>query len=189
VALEEIGVPYEHVWVGTEADEVERLRRVAPLGRVPALTLPDGAVMFESAAILIHLALLHPDAGLAPPVATGQHAKFLQWMVFLSANVYEAVLRIYYADRYSVRGGEDAAAIREQSLNDFSRHLELLGRELSPYLLGSEYSIADVYLYMLSSWHPAGKDVLFSQVPALRAHAELLARRPALSKVEAEHAA
>src|SRR3979490_644630 len=70
IALEEIGAPYDLIWVGTTAAELEGLRRINPAGKVPALVLPDGTPVFESAAILIHLANAHPTAGLAP-VARG----------------------------------------------------------------------------------------------------------------------
>ena len=66
-------------------------------------------------------------------------------MVFLSAKVYEAVLRMYYSARYSVRGEADAGAIREQGTVDFVAHLGLIGQGLGPYVLGADYSIADVY--------------------------------------------
>jgi glutathione S-transferase len=155
---------------------------------VPALALPDGTVMFESAAILVHLALLNPQAAIAPQPGTTRHATFLQWMMFLSANVYEAVLRIYYSDRYSSRGEADAAVIREQGLADYRTHMGLIARNLQPYLLGSEYSIADVYLYMLVSWYP-DRDELAMRLSALGAHWDLVRARPAVVKVEAEHAA
>ena len=188
VALEEIGVPYELSWVGSDAGEVAAFRKVNPTGRVPALTLPDGTSMFESAAILIHLALLHPEAALAPPPGSSAHAKFLQWMVFLSANVYEAALRIYYSDRYSERGAADAEAIRGRGTEDFLQFLGLISEELGPYVLGAGYSIADVYLYMLGSWYPDGKAALYERLPALGAHAEHLERRRALPKIDSEHA-
>src|ERR1700679_2183930 len=114
VALEEIGAKYERIWVGREAADVARFRAINPTGRVPALVLPDGTPLFESAAMLIHLALGHPQCGLAPQAGTVRHAVFLQWMVFLSANVYEAALRMYYSARYSSRGETDAEAIRKQ---------------------------------------------------------------------------
>ena len=154
VALEEIGAPYERLWVGKEAAELARFRAINPTGRVPALALPDGTFMFESAAMLIHLALSHPQSALAPPSGGSAHAKFLQWMVFLSANVYESALRMYYSARYSARGEADAEAIREQSSTDFCGHLALISQGLSPYVLGDEYSIADVYLYMLGLMVP-----------------------------------
>jgi glutathione S-transferase len=188
VALEEIGVPFESIWVGREPAEVARYKEVNPTGRVPALVLPDGTVMFESAAILIHLALLYPDVKLAPQPGTTRHAAFLQWMTFLSANVYEAVLRIYYSARYSSRGEADSAVIREQGLADYLTHMSLIARSLNPYVLGADYSIADVYLYMITSWHPEKAD-LVARLPVLGAHSDRVLARPAVAKVEADHAA
>src|ERR1700694_406569 len=82
VALEEIGVPFERIWIASEPGAVAKFREINPTGKVPALALPDGTLMFESAAILIHLSLVHPAAALAPPPGTTQHALFLQGMAF-----------------------------------------------------------------------------------------------------------
>ena len=109
-------------------------------------------------------------------------------MSYLSANIYEEVLRIYYSARYSTRGEADASAIREQAMADYVAHMAFIARSLNPYVLGAEYSIADAYLYMLSTWYP-DKDSLFARVPALGAHAAKINARPAVAKVEAEHAA
>ncbi len=187
VALEEIGAPYECVTVGQEPADLARYRELNPTGRVPALGLPDGTIMFESAAILTHLTLLYPDSRLAPRPGTSAHALFLQWMTFLSANLYEAVLRIYYSARYSTRGEADSDSISKQGTADFVTHASVIGRTLHPYVLGGEYSIADPYLYMLASWYP-DKTGLHAQLPALGAHTALMQARPAVAKVEAEHA-
>jgi glutathione S-transferase len=187
-ALEEIGAPYQRIWVGGEAADVARLRAMNPTGRVPALVLPDGAVMFESAAMLIHLALAHPQSALAPQPGSSRHAAFLQWMVFLSANIYESALRVYYPVRYSTRGDADADAIREQGTADYRAHLGIIGQGLAPYVLGGDYSIADVYLHMLASWYPEDRTELHAHNPKLEAHAALVAARPAVAKVQADHA-
>jgi glutathione S-transferase len=188
IALEEIDAPYERIWVGREAADVARFRATNPTGRVPALVLPDGTSLFESAAMLIHLALSHPQSTLAPQAGTVRHAIFLQWMVFLSANVYEAALRIYYPARYSARGETDAEAVRARGTEDFCTHLALISQGLGPYVLGSDYSIADAYLYMLAAWYPGEKSELFARAPKLEVHAKLMAARPAVAKVEADHA-
>ncbi len=188
VALEEIGAGYERLWVGREAADVAQFRVMNPTGRVPALVLPDGTHMFESAAMLIHLALSHPQSRLAPQPGTSLHAVFLQWMVFLSANVYEAALRMYYSDRYSTRGEADADAIRKQGTDDFCTHLALISQGLGPFVLGTDYSIADAYLYMLASWYPGEKTELYARAPKLEAHAKLVSARPAVAKVDADHA-
>jgi glutathione S-transferase len=189
VALEEAGAAYERIWIGREPAEVERFRSINPVGRVPALVLPDGVTMIESAAMLIHLALLFPDAKLAPPPGTTRHAVFLQWMVFLSANVYESALRMYYSARYSKRGEPDAEAICAQATADFCAGLGVIGNGLRPYVLGAEYSIADVYLYMLVSWYPGDKPEFFRRYPQLAEHTSRILARPAVAKVEADHAA
>jgi glutathione S-transferase len=188
VALEEIGAAYERLWVGRETADVLEFRAVNPTGKVPALVLPDGTVMFESAAMLIHLAQNHPRCALAPQPGTSQHAQFLQWMVYLSANVYEAALRMYYPARYSTRGEADAGAIREQGSVDFCAYLGLIVQGLDPYVLGAEYSIADVYLYMLGTWYSGEKTQLYARLPNLEAHARLLSARPMIAKVESDHA-
>ena len=190
IALEEAGLPYERIWVGKEPAALEAYRRINPTGKVPALVLPDGTVMAESAAMLIHLAAAHPGKQLAPPPGTSEHALFLQWMVFLSANVYEAVLRIYYADRYVPAGAAAGAAdaIRDRGTADYVAFLELLAGSLRPYVLGDAWSVADPYLYMLASWSPLDKDSLYARIPALGVHAARVGARAAVVRVEADHA-
>lgn len=188
VALEEIGVPYQRIWVAKDSASTERFRAVNPTGKVPAMMLPDGPCMFESAAILIHLALAHPQAGLAPAPGTAEHAQFLQWMTFLAANAYEAALRIYYPQRYSTHGETDAPGIRLQATLDLQTHLALISRSLKPYVLGQIYSIVDVYLYMLTAWFPEDKAELFAALPALGEHSRTIERRAAVVKVAAAHA-
>jgi glutathione S-transferase len=185
--LEEIGSPYELVWVSKGPADIEAFRRISPAAKIPVLVLPDGTVMFESAAILIHLTILHPAAALAPVAGGSAHARFLQWMVFLSANVYEAALRFFYPDRYSTAGAAAAAQIKSQALADWGRHFAVIDAVLSPYVLGAEISAADHYLHMLAGWYPLDDTALAARMPTLRQHAELMRRRPATRKAEKDH--
>jgi glutathione S-transferase len=109
-------------------------------------------------------------------------------MVFLSANVYESALRMYYPGRYSSRGEADADAVRQQGIADFKSHLGIIARALKPYVLGAEYSIADIYLYMLGTWFVGDRSELYESLPALGAHAKLIQARPSVGKVDADHA-
>src|SRR5579863_2485090 len=124
MVLEEVGARYELFWVSKTPAELEAFRRINPLGKIPVLVLPDGAVLCESAAILIHLTDLYPAARLAPPPTTTAHARFLQWMTFLSSSLYETAIRYYYAERYSSAGADAAEQIKAQALSDYGRHLE-----------------------------------------------------------------
>jgi glutathione S-transferase len=188
IVLEEIKAPYELVWVGRSPAEIEEFRRINPTGKIPAIVLPDGTPIFESAAILIHLTGAHPEAALAPPSGTPGHARFLQWMTFLSANVYETALRCYYPERYSTSGSAAAEAIKAQALLDYERHLALIHETLSPYVLGDRLSAADPYLYMLVSWYPGDLSGLHTRLPRLARHAGLVRERPATRKAEEAHA-
>jgi len=188
VVLEEIGAPYDLIWISKTPADLETLRRVNPAGKIPTLVLPDGTPLAESAAILIYLTNAHPAAGLAPPAGSSAHARFLQWMVFMSANLYDAVLRYYYSERYSTAGAAAAPATKAQALAHYDAHLERLHGELSPYVLGDRLSAADPYLHMLASWYPEEEPPLDRRLPKLAQHAELLRRRPAMLKAERDHA-
>lgn len=187
--LEEMAAPYDFIAIGRDAAEVEKYRRINPTGKVPALLLPQGSVLFESAAICLHLAASHPEARLAPAPGTLEHAHFLQWMVYLSANLYECALRIYYPDRYSRAGKSAAEGIRQQASQDFLDILGIIVPSLSPYVLGREISAADYYLYVVGGWHSDGREPLHKKWPALAQHTQLLAARPSVRRVEADQAA
>src|SRR5438270_12938652 len=84
--LEELGEPYElTTMTPEEGRSAEHLAR-HPLGRVPVLEHDDRFV-FESAAICLHLADLHPDAQLVPELGTHDRALVYQWAVFSPAEI------------------------------------------------------------------------------------------------------
>ena len=187
ILLEEIGANYELIWVSQTSADVEALRRISPAAKIPVLVLPDGTVVSESAAILIHLTNAHPAAALAPVPGSSTHAQFLQWMVFLSANAYEAARRYYFSERYSTLRDTAAVAIKEQALADWTHHFELVHASMSPYVLAGQLSAADFYLHMLAGWYPLGESTLATRFPKFLRHAELLRRRPATGKAEKDH--
>ena len=75
---------------------LEELKRVNPLGQIPTLVLDDGAVMTESAAILIWLGLRHPESGLLPR----DNAQAIRGLTFIAANCYAAIGVIDYPERF-----------------------------------------------------------------------------------------
>jgi GST-like protein len=66
--------------------------KVNPFGQVPALVLPGGEVMTESAGILIWLADRYPDAALAPPPSDEKRPALLRWMAYVSSGNLRACL-------------------------------------------------------------------------------------------------
>ena len=90
----------------------ETFRRINPRQQVPALQLPDGSVMTEGSAMLLHLADAFPEADLAPRPGTPARAQHDRWLIFAAVNIYEGELRHFYPDRY----GENAASIAETAV-------------------------------------------------------------------------
>src|SRR5687768_7126593 len=86
--LEEIGAPYDLTTMAPDERRGEEHRTRHPLGRVPVIEDDEGFV-FESVAIALHLADLHPEAGLVPAPGTHERALVYQWL-FFAVNEIEA---------------------------------------------------------------------------------------------------
>ena len=189
ILLEEIGAEYEKIVLDLDAGDQCDPEYLAlnPRGQVPALVLPDGAVLTESGAIMIHLAECHPDAGLLPPPGGSERASVLRWLFFAVANIYEADLRLYYSDEFSTDPGCSDAIVAQAKI-DMDRRFDLLEAELGegPYLLGERYSIIDPYLLMLVQWHYQ-VDELLARCPRLARLCASLRARPACRKIWAQH--
>jgi GST-like protein len=126
-----------------------------PMAQVPALMLPGGELMTESAGILIWLADAHPAAHLAPAIDSPLRPAFLRWMAFVSAAIYAH----YWARDFPVRVVKDPAAQAEvkASLNARIAHgWEVMeaGITSGRYLVGDEISVLDVYVTVVSRWTP-----------------------------------
>ena len=152
--LIELGVDHELRMLDFDRNEQKSPEYLAinPQGRVPALIL-DGQVLTESAAIAMHLADLHPEAGLAPAIATPARAAYYRWMFFCAYTLMPAYRSWFYADEPA--GEACAAEVKararqriEAAWQQVADHLEVHG----PYLLGAQVSAADFVLTMLMRW-------------------------------------
>ncbi len=187
--FEEIGAEYEKIVIDFEKDEhkSDEFLSVNPMGQIPALVLPDGTLMTETAAMLAQIVDRHPEAKLAPPAGSAERARFLRWLFFLASNVYPAVLRFYYSDRYSTdpSAAEGIKAAAEADLNEQFKILED-ALDPGPYLVGEAFSAADILLWMLIQWHPDPPH-LFEEAPRVERFFGLLQARPAIARTWREH--
>jgi glutathione S-transferase len=183
--LELAKAPYRLHVVDTAGGEhlTEAYKTVNPLGQVPVLKLPEGSVMTESAAMLLHLAERFPDTGLLPPQASVARAQVQRWLLFMAVNVYETDLRVYYSDRYTTDPA-GADAVRDAANAALARQWAILEAALQPgpFLLGAQRTIADLYLLMLSGW----TDLTATLPNVQRAKATLLAD-PIIRQVWEQH--
>ena len=91
--LAELDAPCELVKLAPEQRTSAEHRARHPLGRVPALELDDGTVMFESAAICLQLADLDPEASLIAPVGSPERALVYQWVLFAMTELEAPLFR------------------------------------------------------------------------------------------------
>lgn len=192
IVLEEIGVDYEFVLVERDDDGVPtapaRYLDLSPFGKVPALKHGD-LMLTEAAACCLHLADSFPEAGLIPPVGSAERATTMRWLMLLTNTVQAAYLRYFYTGRHTTDPagvpGVKAAAVRDLTeLRDYIGGLLQPG----PFLLGDRFTIADVYLMMLTSWSTDMDPAAYWLTdPAIKRHyAAVLARPAALRAMQDE---
>jgi GST-like protein len=140
------------------------LLKLNPLGQVPVLVLDDGAVMTESAAMVLHFGERVP--GLIPKSAA-KRAAFLRWMFFIPANMYSIYAFRDFPARW-VESEAEQTAFREKTNERQREYWQILERELSPkpFVLGRTMTAVDLYLAMMSRWSP-GRPWLLENCPQL----------------------
>ena len=156
-ALVLAGVPYEREEVNYEEPGPGRDKLLAlnPLGQVPTFVMPDGAVMTETAAIVLHLDELHPEAGLLPRPgdASGRRRDALRWLVFFVAAIYPTFT---YGDDPAKWAGEAGSEALRASTNEHRKKLwkQLDAAARGPYFLGDQMSALDLYICVATCWRP-----------------------------------
>ena len=191
MALAEAGAAMELRDVPLEGDHQLRpeYRAINPMGRVPTLILPDGTMLTESMACLLAVADLHPAARLLPPPGDARRAVATRWMAVLAGEFYPHVTRSDYPERF----GADAAGIRDraqalgrETMRVIEDHAGLTGDPAAPFLLGATFSVADIYLAVLSRWM-GGRAWTPANLPRVEALARAVASRPAIAPLWERH--
>ena len=192
IALEMLGASYRVVETASwePNDAFQELLQVNPLGQIPTLVLPDGSVLSESAAILIHLGSVHPDSGLLPREASAR-AQAVRGMVFIAANCYAAISVIDFPERWCADADNDDAVkdrIRAGARARLHKHWEMFADlfPAGPYLGGEELGALDIHAAVVSKWSGARKH-LEAHRPELYAALMRIESHPKVAAVFAEH--
>lgn len=189
--LAEAGAPYEFHFVSLEKLEQRKPEFLAinPSGKIPALRLPEGVVITESAAILLTIADHFPNARLLPPQAGSERAQAYRWLAFMASEIYPMVEVSDYPERFAA-AGESAEALRASAQARIRERLLIIERFVAgPWFLPSGFSILDIYASMFTRWRGSvGRDWLAAgHIPKLAGVAAGLATRPAIAPVWARH--
>ncbi|ALK97272.1 glutathione S-transferase [Massilia sp. WF1] len=182
ILLEELGAPYELEAVNLKAGETRTPRFLAlnPMGKVPAVLFRQEAgdtLVAEQAAIMIWLADLFPQQGLAPAIDDPLRGPWLRWMVFHGACFEPAVIDLAMK--------REPAPPSMSPYGDYDTMLATLARQLraGPWLLGERFSAADILWGYALAWTTAFK--LVPELPELTDYIARLRARPAWRRVTA----
>ena len=192
IALEIVGARYRLIETASwePNDAFQDLLMVNPLGQIPTLVLPDGSALSESAAILIHLGLVHPESGLLPrdPAA---RAQAVRGVVFIAANCYAAISVIDFPERWCADADTDDAVkerIRAGTRARLHKHWEMFADlfPAAPYLGGEELGALDIHAAVVSQWSGSRKH-LEAQRPEFYATLQHIEAHPKVAAVFAQH--
>ncbi len=189
-ALALVGAPCEIVAAASwePGADLERLRSINPLVQIPTLVLPDGSVLTESAAILIHLGLTHPDSGLLPSDSAGK-AQSIRGLVYIAANCYAAIGVNDYPERWCING--DAVLHENIRLGARARLHALWDTfadtfEGRPWLAGDSLGALDLLAAVVSKWS-GSRPHLKQHRPEFFALLQRIENHPKVSAVFAAH--
>ena len=176
IVLRESGLPFDLVMASTKTHKLADgtdYYTINPKGYVPLLELDDGQRLSEGPAIVQYIADQAPAARLAPPAGTMERYRLMEWLNFISTELHKS-----FSPLFNPAINEDARAVYRQRLRDRFTYVnsQLEGRD---YLMGSAFSVADAYLFTVTSW--AGYvNVDIGGLPHLAAFMTRMAARPAV---------
>ena len=155
--LDLLGVGYRIADLAALTDPAvsDALAQVNPMRQLPALVLPSGDLMTESAAILIWLADNHPQARLSPPLESPHRAAFLRWMAFVSAAIY-ALFWVFDDPSRMTDDRAQQALIKARLEHRLAHCWAIMEAQIKPgaFLIGEDICVLDIYVTVISRWEP-----------------------------------
>ena len=155
--LRELGLPFELKRVDRAAGEHKQpaYLKLNPNGLIPVLQDGD-LVLYETAAIVLHLVDTHPQAGLAPPVGTPARAEFYKWLVWLSSTLQAMMPHYFYSERMvapgNAAGAAEVKAQAEARIADLVDQIDARLAATGAWMGGATFSALDPYAFMLCRW-------------------------------------
>ena len=189
IVLEELGVPYERVLVDRTVGAHKQPAYLAlnPNGLIPVLTDGD-FVLYECAAIVLHLCDTNPQAGLAPAFGTRDRAHFYKWLMWLTNTLQATLIAYFYPERWVTEGNVDGAKeVQGRARERVSALLQQLDAALAAHggewFLRGGHSALDAYVFTLCRWtrnFPSGRA---RDLPHVGAYLQRVLARPAVQRV------
>ena len=175
IVLREAGIPFdiEVVDLGTKKTKSGgNYASVNPKGYVPALEIEGGQVLTEGPAIVQYIADQKPASKLAPPAGSFERYRLQEWLNFITSELHKSFGSLF---------ANPPEAWKETVKTRVASRFDTLSKSLQgkDYLMGSTFTVADAYLFVILSWTShVGIDL--SKWPVLTAYFERVKARPAV---------
>lgn len=178
IALEESGLPYTTKRVDLKTHKLADgadYYAINPKGYVPLLELEDGSRFSEVAVILQYIADRKPGT-LAPSFGGMDRYRLMEWLNFIATELHKQFSPLWYSTT--------PEATQQAQRAKLASRLELIAKTLAAqsYLMGEQFTIADVYLFTILRWAGPLK-VDLGGWPALTQYMDRVAARPAVHAV------
>lgn len=150
IVLHEAELPFEPIKIDEHTKAISGggdFRSVNPLGYVPALVLDDGTLLTEGTAIVQYIADLVPEKKLVPPNGTIERVKLQAWLNFCASEMHKGGFSPLFYNGIP----EEAREVFRVRLKSRFCHLDT-HLSSNKYLMGSEYTVADAHLFVVSNW-------------------------------------
>jgi glutathione S-transferase len=185
IALHEAGLPHELVKVDLRAKKLENgddYLKVNPKGQVPALMLDNGELVTEGPVIVQMIADKASAKNLAPAAASPERYKLQEWLTYINGELHKNI-----GPLFNPALSDDAKAVfRDRAMGKFKYvNGQLAGKD---YLMGKQFTVADGYLFVMTTWADRMKFDL-SGLDNLKAFHARVAARPGVQaalKMEAQ---
>ena len=149
--------------------------KINPMGKLPTI-IHKGVVVTEVAAICLYLADAFPEANLAPKIDDPKRGEYYRWMMFSINCVEQAVM-----DRNFPR--KDKMNESGLGYGSYENMLNVLEKAVSQdYLIGKQFTAADVYLSSYLSWFFFQK--IMPETEVLKSYVARCMDRPAVRRYE-----
>jgi len=149
IVMHEAGLAHEAISAPTKTHKLEDgtdYYTINPLGYVPFLTLDDGRTLHEGPAIVQYLADLAPEKQLAPANGTYERYKLQEWLTFIGTELHKTFSPLF--------NPASTPETKASSMERLGLRLKWVDGELAnkEYLMGSQFTVADAYLFTVTNW-------------------------------------
>jgi glutathione S-transferase len=174
IALAEAGLTVDYVKVNLREKKTEAgddYLKVNPKGQVPVLGLDGGGVLTEGPAIVQYIADKAPNAKLAPANGSNERYQLQEWLNLITSELHKS-----FSPLFNPTMPEEAKNIFRERI---SKNLAYINGQLAgkDYLMGSQFTVADGYLFTILRW-AIGQKFDLAQHPNLKTYFDRVSARP-----------